>query len=247
MTALDANPEAFLTHLGTAAPVGAVASDEVVRLAARSSEPLFRSVFRLRFADEAALERRLGELIGRSGMWWLGPSARPATAGAVLERTGVARVATMSLMTADLTGMPSGPADVDVAPVRSAAALTGWVRAHAAAYGHPPHVEQAWLAVMSALGTRPDAPLQHFLATVDGEPAAAASTFAAAGVVGLYNVATVPGFRGRGAGTAVSLAALAHGRQTAHRFAMLGAEPAAAGFYHRLGFRAGATMAVHVG
>ena len=128
----------------------------------------------------------------------------------------MARVATMSLMTADLTELP---ADTDTSMLCRRARRPPPRRlgaTHAAAYGHPPDVERAWLAVMSVLGTGPDAPLQHFLATVDGEPAAAASTFAAAGVVGLYNVATVPEFRGQGIGTAVTLAALAHWRGKRH-------------------------------
>jgi GNAT superfamily N-acetyltransferase len=242
---MDANPEAFLTHLGTAASVGAVLDGEAGRLTAAAPVPLFRSVFGLRCADERSLHARLGDLAGRSGLWWLGPSATPPGADRVLENAGIPRVETMTLMTADLHDLPSSAPDRDIAPVCTSEELHGWAAAHARGHGHPPEHEHAWLSVMTELGTT--GPLRHFVARLDGEIVASASTFAGAGTMGLYNVATVPSARGRGIGTAITLGALAAARRDGHRTVMLGAEPPAAALYRRLGFTERAVMKVHQG
>jgi GNAT superfamily N-acetyltransferase len=238
---MDANPIGFLEHLGTAPSVGIASDAEGARLTCAAPVPFFGSAFRLCCPDGEAVRRRIDR---RVGMWWLGPSTRPPEAGRVLAEAGVPEVAAMPLMEARLDALPAQPAGVQVVEVRTPEEMAGWASAHAAANGHDPRLEQLWLTVLTELGI---GALRHFIAVLDNAPVASASTFAGAGTVGLYNVGTVPAVRGRGVGTAITLAALAAARRDGHRTAMLGAEPPAARLYRRLGFRDRAIMRVHLG
>ena len=83
---------------------------------------------------------------------------------------------------------------------------------------------------------RPSTGARTYLATVDDTPAAASSLWCAAGVAGLYNVGTLPAFRGRGLGRAVSLAAMADGRDLGYRVGVLQASAMGEPVYAKIGF-----------
>jgi len=82
-----------------------------------------------------------------------------------------------------------------------------------------------------------------FVGYVDGEPVSTTSLVAAAGVVGVYNVATLPGSRRRGIGEAVMRQALAavHGGEPV----ILQSTPDGLKLYERMGFRTVARVAVY--
>ena len=88
-----------------------------------------------------------------------------------------------------------------------------------------------------ALDTYPERErLRTFLATVDGEAAAASGLWCAAGVAGLYNVGTLETYRGRGLGRLVSIAAMAAGREAGFRVGVLQASEMGLPIYERIGF-----------
>jgi ribosomal protein S18 acetylase RimI-like enzyme len=214
--------------------------------------PLFRSTFRVRCGSADALRSLVDDLGPGRGPWWVGPSASPPDAGAVLEAAGLRLVDEVLMMSAPLDTLPPAPASapasaggLSLRAVRDAEDLHGWLAAHGGAHGHPSVVDGAWFEVLSALGLGGDAPLRHYLASVDGTPVASASVFLGAGVAGLYNVATPPTVRGRGHATAVTLYALADARAAGFATAVLGAEAPAVNLYRRLGFRPRGDMRVY--
>lgn len=79
-------------------------------------------------------------------------------------------------------------------------------------------------------------PLTSFLALVDGAPAGTAATFVTGDVAGIYNVATVPGHRGKGVGAAVTWAAVSAGASAGGTRSILQASGAGAPVYERMGF-----------
>jgi hypothetical protein len=78
--------------------------------------------------------------------------------------------------------------------------------------------------------------LRTFLASVNGVPAAASALWCCAGVAGLYNVGTLVGFRGRGLGRLVSLAAMLAGRDAGYRVGVLQASELGYPVYEKIGF-----------
>jgi GNAT superfamily N-acetyltransferase len=81
-----------------------------------------------------------------------------------------------------------------------------------------------------------------FVAYAGGEPVSTASVVAGAGVLGVYNVATLPGYQRRGYGEAIMRYALA---QFSTARVILQSTPAGLSLYRRMGFRKVATVAVY--
>ena len=77
----------------------------------------------------------------------------------------------------------------------------------------------------------------NFIATVDGEPAACAAVIVRDGVAGIFCVATIERFRGRGLGALVTRAATAHGFASGARHALLHASPMGDPIYRKIGFQ----------
>jgi ribosomal protein S18 acetylase RimI-like enzyme len=85
-----------------------------------------------------------------------------------------------------------------------------------------------------------------YVGYLDEEPVSTTSIVRGAGVTGVYNVATLPGFRRRGFGEAVMRHALAEvcGELGTERV-ILQSTPAGLGMYQRMGFRTVARVAVY--
>jgi GNAT superfamily N-acetyltransferase len=97
--------------------------------------------------------------------------------------------------------------------------------------------EETTAPMLRAIARLPDRDhIRAFTAAVDGVPAASAVLLEWAGVAGLYNVGTLPEFRGRGLGTLVSLAALEAGRADGYRFGVLQASAMGEPLYRSMGF-----------
>lgn len=121
-----------------------------------------------------------------------------------------------------------------VSPMR---ALRQWVEIAGAGYGEPESIRDARYTVHLGLGPGENMPLQRFVAYLDGQPIAMSALFLAAGVAGVYEVATSPAARRRGIGAAVTLAPLRLARALGYRVGIVQASPMGVSVYQRLGFR----------
>jgi ribosomal protein S18 acetylase RimI-like enzyme len=170
--------------------------------------------------------------------WLVGPTSRPADLGERLIRAGFELVSDGAGMALALDGFEpeSPPAGVEIATVDDVAGLEDWEGLQRRALALDDVRTRAWRdAHDRALSA--ELPMRVWVARLDGVPVAASGLFVAAGVAGIYNVATVPEARGRGIGRAVTIAALAEGVARGHRTAVLGASEMGYPVYRRLGFR----------
>ena len=76
-----------------------------------------------------------------------------------------------------------------------------------------------------------------FIGKIDGEPVGVSMLFLSAGVAGIYLVAVLPRFRGRGIGSSLTLTPLVRARNTGYRVAVLQASEQGEAMYRRLGFK----------
>jgi ribosomal protein S18 acetylase RimI-like enzyme len=129
------------------------------------------------------------------------------------------------------------PAGVTIAPVVDAEGLDRWRDVQQRGLALDDVGTEAWFTAHRRPGFAPDLPLRNWVASLDGEPVAAAALFVGAGVAGIYNVCTVPEARGRGIGRAVTAAALDDAVDRGLRLAVLGSSDMGYPVYRRLGFR----------
>jgi len=100
--------------------------------------------------------------------------------------------------------MPPTPLDLRIEAVANAETLIEFERTSAAGFKASPAAPATTHHPRSLRG----GPLSYFLGRVDGESVATSIACVAAACVGVYGVATVPEFRGRGYGAAMTWAAL---------------------------------------
>lgn len=240
--AVEANLFAFFQHLASW-PRVRIHDDGTCRWTTSDLPfPLFNSVFHARLdgsADEV-IEARVRDCRGRRAamLWWTGPSSTPADLGNRLTERGFMLEPAYG-MCADLEGAltdVSTDRDVRVDAVEEEATLAAWCRVLCSAFGAPQAFGDAFGDVAIAIGLGRESVFRHFLARVNGEPAATGSLFLGAGVAGIYDVATVPERRRRGLGAAVTRAAMTAARERGCRTAILHASSAGAGLYRSLGF-----------
>ena len=82
--------------------------------------------------------------------------------------------------------------------------------------------------------------LTGYLGSIDGTPAATSASFLSNGIVGVYNVATVPEHRGKGAGAALTWAAATAGLDAGLTTSILQSSAEGLPVYSRMGFSTGA-------
>jgi ribosomal protein S18 acetylase RimI-like enzyme len=210
----------------------------------------FNLVCRARLLDASAGER-IREVIdyfrdvGRPFSWWRGPGTTPADLDARLVAAGLAEAETETAMVATLEQVqwvePKHPR-LHIRRVRGAEQLHDFAHTIGMRETAPdPDVlrfyEQAASVLLDA-----DTPLWLYVGYVDDAPVATAELTVGGGVVGLYNISTLPAHRRRGIGTAMTLHPLRDALKQGHRTAILQASTDGARLYPRLGFETFGTI-----
>jgi GNAT superfamily N-acetyltransferase len=217
---------------------------EALRCITGLPHPLFNGVFRPRLAADnpgAQIEAALAPFKARGVplYWWVGPGAQPADLGRHLEAYGLPYDGDVPGMAVDLAAVRverPAPAGLAIERVDSAEALAEFAGVAAIGFRLSDAVRDGLREALASLGLGDNAPSRHYLGRLDGAPVAITSLMPAAGVAGIYNVATVPEARGRGVATALVAAALAEGQAMGYRIGVLQSSEMGMSVYSRLGF-----------
>ena len=189
-----------------------------------------------------------GELIGgalahfrsrsvRRLSWWTEAGAQETELKKQLVAHGLTFTEGGTGMAADLRALPIDlptPAGLSISPVENRETLKQWAHIVNAGFGLPLWSETLWFALFADLVF--ELPLRNYLALLNGQPVGSAQLFLGAGVAGIYNVACVPQARGRGVGTAITLATLHEARRLGYHIGILQASHLGYNVYRRLGF-----------
>lgn len=202
----------------------------------------FNGIGVTRFAAANA-DRRTEELIERfrarrtSFRWWVTPGATPSNLGDVLTAHGVRFAYHSAGMTIDVGRASARPDGLpQVTRVRNDADMELFAGVLTTVFERPRSDAAIWCDVYSQIGYDDPSPWAHFIAWDGGVPAATASVLLCGDVAGIYLVGTLPSARGRGLGSAATLAALHHGRERGAKVAALQSSEMGESVYRGMGF-----------
>src|SRR5262249_31641246 len=128
------------------------------------------------------------------------------------------------------------PVGVVIERVRDRRALEQWVHIANESFGAPPSMDAPLVAAISRDTMDDSAVAELYLAYLDGEPVATVALTLAAGVAGIFSVATLETARRRGIGSAITLAPLLAARDRGYAVGVLQASAMGYPIYARMGF-----------
>jgi ribosomal protein S18 acetylase RimI-like enzyme len=205
------------------------------------------------FSDETA-DERIDTVLGyfrelRLDMsWWVGPTSPSSLRGRLLahglEPDGVAPGLAVSLEGWSAPPVPDG---LEIEQTRDAAAFHDAMAVMFEGFEMPREIQPQFEERFRDFSVGPRARQRTYLARIDGRPVATSLGAVLDGVVAIYNVATVPDARRRGAGGAVTAAAMADAQAGGARWAILETSEMGRSVYERLGFRQVTEVAIYAG
>jgi ribosomal protein S18 acetylase RimI-like enzyme len=243
VAAIKANLFEYYRYLGRSPQAELYEGPQLTWLLTGIPHPFLNNVLRTQLAPDSVdgtIAQTLAYFTSRNVTqlsWWTEPGTEPADLaehllayGLVYTDGGPGMAVELSELNEDL----STPAELVIEPVADNETLERWVQAFVIGF-ELSGSECAALNLYAGLGF--DLPLRSYVGCLKGEPVATAQLFLAAGVAGVYCVATVPEARQRGIGAAMTLAALREARDSGYRAGILQSSSMGFSVYRRLGFR----------
>jgi ribosomal protein S18 acetylase RimI-like enzyme len=170
--------------------------------------------------------------------WWAEPGAQPVHLGEHLLAHGLAYADGPPGMAVDLLALNADlpvSTGLTIERVEDVETLKKWAYASIIGFGLTETHVDAWFDLFAGLGF--ELPLRNYVGILNGEPVATSQLFLAAGVAGIYVVATVPEARRQGMGAALTLAGLREARTMGYRIGILHSSSMGLGAYRQVGFQ----------
>lgn len=232
-------------YLGRAPGIELLDEPEMLRFVSGIAFPLINSVLRSNIPEwnmPDKVHETLDFFRNRNlpMLWWETPSTRPARLSAELENQGLALAETVSGMRMDLggySGDPAGSSSTVILPVADTDELDTWLSLFEASYEIPGFIIPFFREAMRFAGLGGSSRFSHFTCFINENPVACATIFIHENTAGLYNVGTIPGARGKGAGTAISAHAISRAADSGCRAMVLHATGMGEPVYRSLGFK----------
>ncbi len=252
--ALERNQWEFIRGFAAVPGVELVDDDFSLRVATGVPSPLFNPVLRASVApdDVAELVDEAREWYRRRRLpwsWYVGPASGPGQIAPELERRGFAKVNEPPGMAADLAGIDELEPHVPVVVERvgDRKAVDAWFTVFAPAFELSRSASSAFRDLILASGLDDAAPMRNYIGYVGNEPVATGSLVPAAGVGGIYNIATRASRRGRGIGRAMTWTLMREAATLGYNAAILWSTAAGMPVYRRLGFQERVRVPTYLG
>jgi len=144
----------------------------------------------------------------------------------------------MPIMRRSLNALPPSPPleMVEIVEVHSDQDQTDWLDVHMEGFSEPPESTSDFKSYLEYTLSTPKSRWRHFIARWDGAPCAISTLLCAQKAAGIYHVATLPEYRGRGLGKALTLAVMQAACEIGYSTAVLFATADGYPLYRKMGF-----------
>jgi GNAT superfamily N-acetyltransferase len=170
----------------------------------------------------------------------VGPSSGPPGLEVRLKKNGFSHAQSQRGMVIDMAAYrhpEAAPGDVRIKRVETPEELKAWLTIYSDGFDYSRSLGAFIFERYRDLFFDGAVPAFHYIAFMNGKPAATSTLFVSGTTGGLYNIITVPGARRRGIGAAMTAVALDKARELACTRGVLQATPMGAPVYRKIGFR----------
>jgi GNAT superfamily N-acetyltransferase len=195
-----------------------------------------------RDTPESKIDEMLKHIVA-SGLpmtWIMGPSMRHAGMAKYLQAHGWLKngeIPSMALDLANLEIQKEKPEGLTIELVDNNETLKHYTQTAMIGFEFPEPVIQDKVNAPFNPVFLEDPAIHHYLGRINGQPVATTVLLRYRGIVGIYNVSTIPRMRHRGIGKAITLTALHEARNLGYHVAVLHASHQGFNIYRQLGFQ----------
>ena len=218
----------------------------MIRFATGLPLPPFNAVMRTRLAEgtvDRAIEQTAEYFKAKQlpWTWYVEETATPGDLPERLTAAGLVEEAPEPCMAIDMTLLPdtpAGPEGLAIEEVAEADLGGEYTEVLSIGFGLPPEIARDLADIIRGASPGEGVTVSGYLGRLDGRAVSTSMLVTAGGVAGIYNVATLAEYRGRGIGAALTVAPLIEARDMGgYRIGALQSSAMGYGVYQRLGFR----------
>ena len=172
--------------------------------------------------------------------WWIYPSGQSLETRRILQDAGLRLIEKVPCMAAALNDSVSdkqSPDNVTISPVKDKNDLLIWEDISFRGFAMPRRAREQYGTFVSSFDLGTQSPQKLFLAYCEGKPVATSLLFTHKNSAGIYYVSTLPAFRNKGFGLAITQGAMQAAMQDGFKNVILQATPLGAKVYIRTGFK----------
>jgi len=181
--------------------------------------------------------------------WWIGPATPTPQLGKVLLAHGLVHALDapgMAINLRELQAVTPSSTQFTITPVNDLEGIEQWVQTFTTCYQFDEQVKQIWLKAHRYLGLECTTSCRYYVGWMGSVPVATSLLFLHNRIAGIYQVATLPGYRGQGIGTAMTSVPLYEALREGYRIGVLESSQMAFSLYRHLGFQQYCTLSAYV-
>ncbi|MHA1986819.1 MAG: GNAT family N-acetyltransferase [Promethearchaeota archaeon] len=182
-------------------------------------------------------------------VWMIGPSSRPKNLGELLIKNGfiIEKQPGMAFDLKDLNTDIDPLTQIEIIKIDNIEKFNVWNDVVLTGFELPKEIlSDFFQKAFSYMLLRENSSASAFLAYYEKEPVASSLVCYEAGVAGIYNVTTLEDVRGKGIGTAITLAPLIEAKNLGYEIAILHSSEMGYNTYKKMGFKEYCTIEMYI-